>query len=191
MKLCFATNNHHKLEEVMAILGESIPLLTLREIGCEEDLSETQETIAGNAYQKAKYVWDEYNFPCFADDTGLEVAALGGAPGVYSARYAGPQRSSDDNIDLLLKNLDGQTHREAQFRTVISLVMPQGEWMFEGIVEGIILQERRGSEGFGYDPVFLPKGTWKTLAQMTMEEKNSISHRAIAVKKLAEFLVGL
>ena len=175
----------------MAILGGSIPLLTLREIGCEEELSETQETIAGNACQKAKYVWDEYNVPCFADDTGLEVAALGGAPGVYSARYAGPQRSSDDNIDLLLKNLDGQTHREAQFRTVISLVMPQGEWMFEGIVEGIILQERRGSEGFGYDPVFLPKGTWKTLAQMTMEEKNSISHRAIAVKKLAEFLVGL
>ena len=153
-----------------------------------KSFSETQETIAGNAYQKAKYVWDHYDFPCFADDTGLEVAALGGAPGVYSARYAGPQRSSEHNIDLLLKNLDGQKHREAQFRTVISLVLPQGEWKFEGIVEGIILQERRGAGGFGYDPVFLPKGTEKTLAQMTMEEKNIISHRAIAVKKLAEFV---
>ncbi|MEJ0054710.1 MAG: RdgB/HAM1 family non-canonical purine NTP pyrophosphatase [Bacteroidota bacterium] len=188
MKLCFATNNHHKLEEVMVVLGGTFQLLTLNEIGCHEELPETQDTIAGNASQKSSYVWDHYKTACFADDTGLEVVALNGVPGVYSARYAGIQRSSEDNITLLLKNLEGIRNREAQFRTVISLKLPQGEWLFEGIVRGTILTERKGSGGFGYDPVFLPNGSGKSLAEMTMEEKNRISHRAIAVKKLVQFL---
>ena len=190
MKICFATNNHHKLEEVMAVLGGSIQLQTLHDIGCKEELPETQPTIAGNASQKSAYVWDHYKMPCFADDTGLEVDALSGSPGVYSARYAGPQRNSEDNITLLLKNLEHADNRQAQFRTVISLRMQQGEWLFEGIVKGSIISQRTGSGGFGYDPVFLPDGYSKTLAEMTMSEKNKISHRAIAVQKLAEFLTS-
>ncbi|CAN5514878.1 non-canonical purine NTP diphosphatase [soil metagenome] len=188
MKICFATNNHHKLEEVMAVLGGSIQLQTLHDIGCNEELPETQPTIPGNASQKSNYVWDRYKISCFADDTGLEVQSLHGAPGVYSARYAGIQRSAEDNMSLLLKNLQSEVHRDAQFRTVISLKSGQGEWLFEGIVKGTILNERRGGGGFGYDPLFLPAGYSKTLAEMTMEEKNQISHRAIAVKKLTEFL---
>ncbi|CAN5419060.1 non-canonical purine NTP diphosphatase [soil metagenome] len=188
MKICFATNNHHKLEEVMAVLGGSIQLQTLNDIGCNEELPETQSTIAGNASQKSAYVWDHYKIPCFADDTGLEVEALLGSPGVYSARYAGPQRNSEDNITLLLKNLENADNRRAQFRTVISLRLMQGEWLFEGIVKGSIISQRIGAGGFGYDPVFLPDGYSSTLAQMTMSEKNKVSHRGIAVQKLAEFL---
>lgn len=191
MRLCFATNNHHKLEEVMAVLGGTFQLLTLANVGCKEELPETQETIAGNAYQKAAYIWNLYKIPCFADDTGLEVGALDGAPGVFSARYAGPQRSSIDNINLLLKKMEGLHNREAQFRTVISLILPQGEWLFEGIVKGVILTEPKGTAGFGYDPVFQPHASDKTLAEMTMREKNEISHRALAVKKLAGFLTSL
>src|SRR5258708_29499300 len=142
MTLCFATNNRHKLEEVMAVLGNTFPLQTLAEIGCKEELPETQNTIAGNARQKAKYIWDHYKIPCFADDTGLEVAVLKGLPGVFSARYAGPQRNSEDNINVLLKKIESVSHREAQFRTVISLILPQGEWLFEGLVRGTILTER-------------------------------------------------
>ena len=190
MKICFATNNHHKLEEVMAVLGGSIQLQTLNDIGCKEELPETQSTIAGNASQKSAYVWDHYKIPCFADDTGLEVEALSGSPGVYSARYAGPQRNSEDNITLLLKNLEHVDNRQAQFRTVISLRLAQGEWLFEGIVKGSIISKRSGQGGFGYDPVFLPDGHSKTLAEMTMGEKNKISHRAIAVRKLTEFLTS-
>ena len=191
MKLCFATNSRHKVEEVMAVLGRSFQLVTLADVGCKEELPETQETIAGNAYQKASYVWNHYKIPCFADDTGLEVGALNGAPGVFSARYGGPQRNSKDNLNLLLKRLEGFLNREAQFRTVISLILPQGEWLFEGIVKGVILTELRGTGGFGYDPVFQPHGSLKTLAEMTMEEKNEISHRARAVKKLEAFLNAL
>ena len=186
--LCFATNNHHKLDEVMVVLGMTFQLRTLEEIGCQEELPETQDTIAGNARQKAQYVWDHYKIPCFADDTGLEVEALNGAPGVYSASYAGPQRNNKDNCNLLLERMRDIPRRDAQFRTVISLMLPNGEWSFEGIVRGIITIQPRGDAGFGYDPIFQPLASTKTLAEMTMEEKNQISHRGIAVKKLAEFL---
>lgn len=188
MPLCFATNNLHKLKEVKASLQGAFSLLTLKDIGCEEELPETQDTIVGNAQQKARYVWEHYGIPCFADDSGLEVEALNGAPGVISAMYAGSQRSHDDNIRLLLKNLDGHENRAAQFRTVIALVLPQGEWIFEGILKGEILLERRGSGGFGYDPIFLPIGFSRSLAELTMEEKNRISHRWQAVQKLSTFL---
>ena len=172
----------------MDVLGKEFAIVLLSDIGCLEELPETQDTITANARQKANYVWDNYQAPCFADDSGLEVETLDGAPGVYSAHYAGHQRNSDDNIQLVLKNLKGQAHREAQFRTVIALRLPEGEWIFEGIVKGSILTHPRGKGGFGYDPVFLPQGSSKTLAEMSMEEKNKISHRAIAVSKLAEFL---
>ncbi len=191
MRLCFATNNKHKVEEVKAVLGNELELLTLEECGIQEELPETQDTLAGNARQKAIYVFERYKISCFADDTGLEVDTLAGAPGVFSARYAGPQRSSEDNIQLLLKNLSGKSSRSAQFKTVIWLALPQGQWSFEGIVRGLITQELRGHQGFGYDPVFLPDMSEKTLAEMTLEEKNLISHRARAVSKLAEFLRGL
>jgi len=187
MKICFATNNHHKLEEVMAVLGGSIQLQTLQDIGCHEELPETQNTIPGNASQKSSYVWDHYSVPCFADDSGLEVDFLSGAPGVISAQYAGSQRSSQDNIDLLLANLKSESNRTAQFRTVISLRLLQGKWLFEGILKGSIVNERRGSGGFGYDPVFIPDGYSKTLAEMAISEKNKISHRSIAVQKMVVF----
>lgn len=188
MRLCFATNNRHKLEEVKAVLGNAFELLTLQEAGIEEELPETQNTLEGNALQKALYVFERYNLPCFADDTGLEVYALEGAPGVHSAHYAGPQRNSEHNIKLLLKNLSGITTRGAQFRTVVSLILPQGRWSFEGIIRGNILENVRGNSGFGYDPVFLPSNESKTLAEMTLDEKNQISHRAIAISKLVEFM---
>ena len=186
--LCFATNNLHKIEEVKVALGDGLRILTLEEAGIREELPETQDTLEGNARQKALYVFDHFGLPCFADDTGLEVDALGGAPGVYSARYAGPQRRSADNIDLLLENLRGKTSRAAQFRTVIYLVLPDGQWKFEGIVRGTIREDGKGTGGFGYDPVFVPEGFEQTLAEMSLEEKNLISHRGIAIRKLAEFL---
>ncbi len=188
MEICFATNNHHKLEEVMVVLGEDFRLLSLAEIGCTDELPETQGTIVGNAVQKAQYVWEHFHFPCFADDSGLEVDALNGKPGVDSAHYAGNHRNSDDNIDLVLTELRDIPHRGAQFRSVISLFLPEGQWTFEGIVRGTILAKRQGVGGFGYDPIFLPDGSRQTLAEMTMAEKNSISHRGIAVRKLATFL---
>lgn len=188
MKLCFATNNQHKVAEVHAVLGDEFSLCTLAEAGITDDLPETQPTLEGNSRQKAQYVFDRYHIACFADDTGLEVDALNGAPGVLSARFAGPQRNSDDNIRLLLEKLAGQTLRTAKFRTVIWLALPEGQWAFEGCVRGRIIQDIRGKGGFGYDPVFLPDHASKTLAEMTMEEKNRISHRAIAVSRLADFL---
>ncbi|MDZ4715362.1 MAG: RdgB/HAM1 family non-canonical purine NTP pyrophosphatase [Cytophagales bacterium] len=188
MRLCFATNNSHKVDEVRSLLGSAVGLITLREAGITVELPEEQDTLEGNAAQKASFVFDRYGIPCFADDSGLEVDALEGAPGVISAHYAGPQRNSDHNIDLLLKNLEGSNSRSAQFRTVVALALPKGQWYFEGIVRGVILEERRGNTGFGYDPVFLPENVQKTLAEMTMEEKNQISHRAMAVQKLVEFL---
>lgn len=191
MRICFATNNRHKVDEVSAALGTAFTLVTLEEAGIFEELPETQDTLEGNARQKALHVFENYGVPCFADDTGLEVDALQGAPGVYSARYAGPQRNSEDNIRLLLQNLSDRSPRTAQFRSVIWLALPHGQWSFEGIVRGTIIESLRGTGGFGYDPVFLPESSVKTLAEMNMEEKNAISHRGIAVRKLSQFLGSL
>ncbi|RAW02788.1 RdgB/HAM1 family non-canonical purine NTP pyrophosphatase [Pseudochryseolinea flava] len=189
IEICFATNNKHKIEEVQAALGNQFRLISLDEINCKEELPETQDTLEGNALQKANYVFQNYATPCFADDTGLEVSALNNAPGVYSARYAGPQRNSDDNIELLLSNLLAHKNRSAQFRTVIALVgLTPDPSLFEGVVKGIITPERHGSHGFGYDPVFMPEGRQHTFAQMDLVQKNTLSHRGLAVKKLASFL---
>lgn len=186
--LVFATNNLHKLEEVRDILGGSFRITSLKEIGCTDDIPETADTLEGNALQKARYVKDKFGYDCFADDTGLEVEALGGAPGVFSARYAGPGHDSEANMQKLLKELEGKTNRQAQFRTVVALILEGREYTFEGIVRGTILTERRGTAGFGYDPVFVPEGYAETFAEMGSEEKNRISHRARAVQKLADFL---
>jgi len=188
VKLCFATNNEHKLREVRQLLGDKYQVLSLSEIGCNEELAEDQDTLEGNSIQKAKYIFDKYGISCFADDTGLEVDALEGAPGVYSARYAGEQRSSEDNIDLLLRNLSTISNRKARFRTVITLILNDEIYQFEGIVTGEILKSRKGTEGFGYDPIFLPEGNHKSMAELTAEEKNAISHRGLAIQKLIEFL---
>jgi XTP/dITP diphosphohydrolase len=190
IKLCFATNNSHKLEEVRHVI-KHFQIVSLEEINCFEELPETRDTLEGNSLQKAEYVFDKYKVPCFADDTGLEVEALNNAPGVYSARYAGSQRNADDNINLLLKNLHGKSNLNARFRTVISLVGLQSPpVLFEGIISGSITFERRGTSGFGYDPIFLPHGYAKTFAEMTMDEKNDLSHRARAVKKLEAYLAN-
>ena len=189
MKICFATNNKHKIEEVSKLLGTDFQLLSLEEIGCNEELPEEQDTLEGNSRQKAEYVYDHYGISCFADDTGLEVEALGGDPGVYSARYAGSGRNGEKNIALLMKNLSGIDRREAQFRTVITFIGENKEFrQFEGVVEGRIISEKLGEKGFGYDPVFLPKGHNQTFAQMALEEKNKISHRALAVNQLVSYL---
>ena len=185
-KIVFATNNAHKLEEVAAILGESYEVLSLREIGCEADIPETADTFAGNALQKAHYVKEHFGYDCFADDSGLEVDALDGAPGVYSARYSGG--GSEENMTKLLHNLTGKSERGAQFRTVIALLIGEDTRMFEGIVRGTIIEERRGEGGFGYDPIFVPEGYDKSFAELGSEIKNRISHRAQAVEKLAEYL---
>lgn len=185
-KIVFATNNAHKLEEVAAILGESYEVMSLREIGCEADIPETADTFAGNALQKAKYVKEHFGYDCFADDSGLEVDVLDGAPGVYSARYSGG--GSEENMTKLLHNLTGKTERGAQFRTVIALLIGDDTHLFEGIVRGTIIEERRGEGGFGYDPIFVPDGYDKTFAELGSEVKNRISHRAQAVEKLADFL---
>lgn len=188
MKLCMATNNRHKLEEISHALGGTVELVTLEDIGCFEELAEDQNTLEGNSLQKAEYVFKNYGAYCFADDTGLEVEALNGEPGVYSARYAGSQRNSEDNMKLLLRNLRGSTNKNAQFRTVITLMVQSGTHQFEGILKGTIIPEPRGNMGFGYDPIFLPEGYSKTLAELTLEEKNKISHRARAIARLADFL---
>jgi XTP/dITP diphosphohydrolase len=187
--LCIATNNVHKINEIRTIIDSKIKLVSLEEINCPEELPETSDTIEGNSLQKAKYVFDKFKIPCFSDDTGLEVEALEGAPGVYSARYAGEHKSSEDNISLLLKNLESKSNRSARFRTVITLLGIENDAVFfEGIVNGRITQERRGISGFGYDPVFIPDGYQKTYAEMTLQEKSSFSHRAIALKKLEHYL---
>lgn len=188
MKLCLATNNRHKIEELQAILGNQFELVTLEEIGCFDEIPETQPTMEGNSLQKAQYVYDHYGVNCFADDSGLEVDALGGEPGVYSARYAGEERSHAKNIEKLLANLEGVENRSAQFRAVITLILDGKINQFEGIVRGKIIAELRGNGGFGYDPVFVPEGYDKTFAEMTMDEKNPISHRGRSVAKLVEFL---
>lgn len=188
MELVFATHNLNKLKELQAILPPDINLISLGEIGCNEEIAETADTIEGNALQKARYVKQNYGKDCFADDTGLEVEALGGAPGVFSARYAGDDKNDAGNIAKLLGELQDVSRRRAQFRTVIALVQGDQEHLFTGICQGEITQKPSGSEGFGYDPVFLPEGQDKTFAQMSLSEKSMISHRARAVKKLVDFL---
>ncbi len=188
MKLVFATNNAHKLEEVSAILGNSVELLSLKAIDCNDDIPETAETLEGNALMKARYIHERYHCDCFADDTGLEVEALNGAPGVYSARYAGVAHDSEANMQKLLKELEGKENRKARFRTVIALILDNKEYLFEGIVEGEIIKGKRGGSGFGYDPVFVPQGESATFAELGEEVKNRISHRARAVEKLNQFL---
>jgi len=188
MKICFATNNKKKIEEVKAALGSEFQIVSLEEIGCHEELPETGNTLEFNAFQKARYVKENYGVDCFADDTGLEVNALGSEPGVFSGRYAGEPRSDERNMDKLLKNLEGKTDRTAQFRTVIALILDGSEYQFEGIAKGEILSERTGTGGFGYDPIFRPDGFSKSFAELTMEEKNQISHRGKAVKLLIDFL---
>ncbi|MCL1937809.1 MAG: non-canonical purine NTP diphosphatase [Candidatus Azobacteroides sp.] len=186
--LVFATNNLHKLEEVRAILGDRVHLLSLQEIHCLDDIPETADSVKGNALLKAQYVNKRYGFDCFADDTGLEVTALNGAPGVYSARYAGPLKSPEANRQKLLRELEGKDDRSARFRTVVALIRNGKEYFFEGIVNGKIIAEEKGSTGFGYDPVFVPEGYTQTFAELGMEIKNSVSHRAMAINKLKQFL---
>ena len=190
-RLIFATNNTHKLGEVQALLGDAFELVTLRECGITEDIPETADTLEGNALQKARYVYEKTGLDCFADDTGLEVDALGGAPGVHSARYATDGHDFAANNRLLLKNLEGITDRTARFRTVIALILDGVEYTFEGRVEGTIATVESGSEGFGYDPLFVPSGEIITFAQMSAEAKNAISHRGRAVAKLVNFLKTL
>lgn len=187
-KLIFSTNNDHKLEEVKAILEPYYQILSLKEIGDDTDIPETGETLEDNALIKANYLWNTYHMNCFADDTGLEVEALDNAPGVYSARYAGEQKSSEDNVVKLLKELEGKENRKAQFRTVIALIIEGKRYVFEGKIEGVITTSPRGNSGFGYDPVFQPDGYDKTFAELTLADKNEISHRARAVQQLALFL---
>lgn len=189
-EIIFATNNAHKLSEVQALLGDKFHLVTLRDCGITEDIPETADTLDGNASQKSHYLHDRVGKNCFADDTGLEVEALGGAPGVRSARYATDGHDFDANNRLLLKNLEGVTNRKARFRTVISLILDGEEHLFEGIVEGRIAESEAGCGGFGYDPLFIPDGYDCTFAEMSADEKNAISHRGRAVQKLVEFLKG-
>ena len=188
-KLVFATNNAHKLEEVAAILGDQVELLSLNDIGCQADIPETAETLEGNALLKSSYIYKNYHLDCFADDTGLEVETLNGAPGVYSARYAGGEgHDAQANMLKLLHELDGKENRKAQFRTAISLILDGKEYLFEGVIKGEIIKEKRGDSGFGYDPVFMPEGYDRTFAELGNDIKNQISHRALAVQKLCEFL---
>lgn len=190
MKIVFATHNKNKLKEVQALLPH-IELLSLTDIGCNEDIPETAETLEGNAKIKANYVTEKYGYDCFADDTGLLVDALDGAPGVYSARYAGEHGNADKNMDLLLKNLNSKDNRNAHFKTVICLNLQEKQLLFEGRCDGVILTEKTGNEGFGYDPIFKPNGFSESFAQMNLEQKGKISHRGLAVQKLIHFLQAL
>ena len=188
MKIVFATNNTHKLKEIRRMLRGSHQIVSLAEIGCHEDIPEEQDTLEGNALQKARYIKQHYGYDCFADDTGLEIDALGGRPGVYSARYAGEAKDSEANMRKVLAEMQGHSDRRARFRTVIALILGNEEHLFEGKVEGEILTARQGSAGFGYDPVFRPDGYDRSFAEMDPDTKNSISHRGEATRKLAAFL---
>ena len=187
-KLVFSTNNEHKLEEVRAKLGKYYQVISLKDLGDDTDVPETGDTLEENAMIKADYLWNTYQLNCFADDTGLEVEALDNAPGVYSARYAGEHKSSEDNVAKLLKELEGKENRRARFRTVIALIMGGKRYLFEGKIEGVITTAPKGTSGFGYDPVFQADGYNKTFAELTLEDKNNISHRAKAVEQLVLFL---
>ena len=188
MELVFATNNTHKIKEISPLITNSFRLLSLSDLNFFEDIPETQATLQGNASQKSHYIFDRYAINCFADDTGLEIEALKGEPGVYSARYAGEGCNFQDNIDKVLLKMQGITHRNARFRTVISLLLDGKEYFVEGYVNGKILTEKHGNDGFGYDPIFMPDNYSISFAEMTLEEKNKISHRGMAVRKLAAFL---
>ncbi|TDR25302.1 non-canonical purine NTP diphosphatase [Flavobacterium cheniae] len=191
MKLVFASNNKNKIQEIQALVPNIIQIVSLEEIGCIEDIPETADTIEGNAILKANYVTEKYGFDCFADDTGLEVDALNGAPGVYSARYAGEQKDANDNMDKLLSELKDESNRKANFKTVIALNLNGKQNLFTGIINGKIIEEKIGTNGFGYDPIFVADGYEKTFAELSMEEKSTISHRGIAVKELILFLQKL
>jgi XTP/dITP diphosphohydrolase len=188
--LVFSTNNRHKLEEVSDVLGDNFRILSLKDIGMDVDIPEDGDTLEANALIKARYIWETNHCDCFADDTGLEVDALDNAPGVYSARYAGEQKSSEDNVRKLLSELKGTANRKARFRTVVAAIIGGKEYLFEGIVTGEIIDTPRGQAGFGYDPVFVPEGYSETFAELGNEAKNKISHRAKAVEKLAEFVIS-
>lgn len=188
MKICFATNNQNKLKEVQKAIGDKFEIVGLKSIGCTEELPETQTTLEGNSIQKAQFVSEKYGVNCFADDTGLEIKALNGEPGVYSARYAGENCSSEDNMTKVLTNLKGESNRKAQFKTVITLILNGEQNQFVGSAEGNIREEKSGEEGFGYDPIFEPSGYDITFSEMTMEKKNEISHRGKAVRMLSDFL---
>lgn len=187
-EIVFATNNEHKLYEVAELLGDRYTVIGLKDIGCTEEIPETAETLEGNALLKARYVFDNFGKNCFSDDTGLEVEALNNAPGVYSARYAGEEKSAEANMNKLLLELQNKSNRKARFRTVVALIIDGKEYLFEGEVTGSIIEKKRGAEGFGYDPIFIPDGYTKTFAELPLTEKNTISHRARAVKKLVAFL---
>ncbi|WP_026705608.1 non-canonical purine NTP diphosphatase [Flavobacterium soli] len=188
MQLVFASNNKNKIIEIQSILPDTIKILSLEEIGCFEDIPETADTIEGNAILKANHVTEKYGYNCFADDSGLEVDALDGAPGVFSARYAGDQKNDDDNINKLLTQLSAEKNRKANFKTVIALNLDAQQYLFKGIANGTITDHKKGSNGFGYDPIFQPDGFDKTFAEISLEEKSAISHRAKAVKELISFL---
>lgn len=188
MKLVFATNNAHKLEEIQEMLGNQHEIISLKDIQCNEDIPEEQDTLEGNALQKARYIHDKYGYDCFADDTGLEITALGNAPGVYSARYAGTAHDSEANMQKVLREMEGVTNREARFRTVIALILDNRECLFEGVVNGEMLTSKHGHEGFGYDPIFRPAGFTASFAEMPLHAKNEISHRGQAVRELCQFL---
>lgn len=191
MKIVFASNNKNKVQEIQNQVPESIQIVTLEEIGCFEDIEETGITLEENAIIKANYITEKYNLPCFADDTGLEIEALNGEPGVYSARYAGEEKNSEANMQKVLENLNGVSNRKAQFKTVIALNINNEQYLFTGTVEGEIRNEQKGTNGFGYDPIFEPEHLGKTFAEMTLEDKNKMSHRGRAVEKLIEFLTRL
>ena len=188
MKLVFATNNQHKLDEVRKVVTGDFEIVSLSEIDCHDDIPETADTLEGNALQKARYIKEHFGYDCFADDTGLEVEALSNAPGIYSARYAGPGHDSEANMNKLLQEMKDKEIRKAQFRTAIALILNGKEYLFDGIVRGSIITEKRGNSGFGYDPIFVPENCTETFAELGNDIKNQISHRAEAVKKLIEFL---
>ena len=188
MKLVFATQNENKAQEIQSLLPEYFKIITLKDIRCFDEIPETAETLEGNSLLKASFISETYNLNCFADDTGLEIEALDNRPGVYSARYAGPEKSAAANINKVLLELEGKTERNAQFRTIITLILNKSTFTFEGIVRGEIISEKRGKNGFGYDPIFVPEGEVRTFAEMSLDEKNKHSHRARAFQKMIEFL---
>ena len=191
MKIVFATNNPNKLKEIQSLIPKEIEIISLNEIGCNEDIPETGDTLEANAFQKAHYIKDNFNYDCFADDTGLEIDELNGDPGVYSARYAGPERNANANMNKVLNELKGKKNRKAQFRTAIALTLKNEEHLFEGEINGHISDVKQGNEGFGYDPIFIPENDIRSFAQMSMQEKGAISHRGRAVKKLVAYLKNL
>ena len=188
MKIVFATNNPNKLKEIQSLIPKEIEIISLNEIGCNEDIPETGDTLETNAFQKAHYIKDNFNYDCFADDTGLEIDELNGDPGVYSARYAGPERNANANMNKVLNELKGKKNRKAQFRTAIALILKGEEHLFEGKVEGYISKDKQGNEGFGYDPIFIPENDIRSFAQMSIQEKGAVSHRGRAVRKLVAYL---